>query len=183
LEVVKTGNKITNALLAAGSTADQIQSEMVTISRDDDSLQREAKSVAKPRYTATQEWRVYVSASDAQKVVDLAVSSGANMVQGVEWTVSDAEALRAKAYGVALERAKEIATQSASQAGVKLGELISIINGEESVGFAKFSPAQKRVAIMVEAAPIPQLSLYPGKVEREATVTVIYAISKDSQSQ
>jgi hypothetical protein len=36
-----------------------------------------------------------------------------------------------------------MAEQSAAQAGVKLGELISIINGEESEGFAKLAVAGK----------------------------------------
>jgi hypothetical protein len=119
-----------------------------------------------------------VVASDAQKVIDIAVAAGANSVQGVEWNVSDPQSLRAKAYAVAQTRAKEMAEQAAAQASVKLGELISIINGEESEGFAKLPMARKMSAVMVEATPSQNLTLYPNKVEREATVTVIYAISQ-----
>jgi uncharacterized protein YggE len=119
---------------------------------------------------------------DAQKVVDLAVMAGANNIQGVEWNVADPQTLRAKAYGLALEGAKEMAAQSATQAGVKLGELVTIINGEESEGFAKI-PAAKRVAVEVLAMPVPNLVLFPGKVEREATVTIIYTIAQDSHPQ
>ena len=181
-ESVKAGNKIIKAIAGAGIPSDQIHSEALTLVREDDSLQREAKSAAKPKYSALQEWRVHVSAVDAQKVIDLAVMAGANNIQGVEWTVDDPQMLRAKAYGVALERAKEMAAQSATQAGVKLGELVAIINGEESERFDKIAPA-KRVTIEVQAAPLPNLVLFPGKVEREATVTVIYAIAQDSRAQ
>jgi uncharacterized protein YggE len=181
-ESVKAGNKIIKALTDAGIPVDQIQSESLTMGREEDALTRESKSAAKPKYSASQEWRVHVSAADAQKVVDLAVMAGANNIQGVEWNVSDPQTLRAKAYGVALERAKEMASQSALQAGVKLGELVSIINGEESEGFAKLAMA-KRVPVMVEAMPMQNLVLYPSKVEREATVTVIYAIAQDSHAQ
>jgi len=181
-ESVRAGNKIIKALAGAGIPSDQIHSEALTLGREDDAFQKEAKSAAKPKYSASQEWRVHVSAVDAQKVVDLAVMAGANNIQGVEWNVADPQTLRAKAYGVALERAKEMAAQSATQAGVKLGELVTIINGEESEGFAKLAVA-KRVTVDVEATPTQNLVLYPGKVEREATVTVIYAIAQDSHPQ
>ena len=111
-------------------------------------------------------------------MVDIAVAAGANIVQGVEWNVSDPQSLRAKAYATALARAREMAEQAGTQAGVKLGELVSIINGEESEGFAKLPAARKMVAVEVQAIPTQNLMLYPSKVEREAKVTVIYAIAQ-----
>jgi hypothetical protein len=71
-----------------------------------------------------------------------------------------------------------MAEQAAAQAGVKLGELVSIINGEESEGFAKLAMARKMAVMEVQATPTQTLMLYPSKVEREATVTVIYAIAQ-----
>ncbi len=135
-------------------------------------------SPTKTKYSAEQQWRIHVVAADAQKVVDIAVAAGANIVQGVEWNVSDPQSLRAKAYATALARAREMAEQAGIQAGVKLGELVSIINGEESEGFAKLPMARKMVAMEVQAMPTQNLMLYPSKVEREATVTVIYATAQ-----
>ncbi len=176
-ETVRLGAKIIKALIDAGISKEEIQTETLNVGREEEPS-RNISSSPKMRYSAEQQWRIHVVAADAQKTIDIAVAAGANSVQGVEWNVSDPQSLRAKAYGVALARAKETAEQSAAQAGVKLGELISIINGEESEGFAKVALARKMVPLEVRAPPIQNLVLYPGRVEREATVTVIYAIAK-----
>lgn len=175
-ETVRQGAKIIKALTDAGIPKEEIQTESVSVGRDEEPT-RNASSPPKVRYSAEQQWRIHVAATDAQKTIDIAMAAGANNVQGVEWNVSDPQSLRAKAYGAALTRAKEIAEQSAAQAGVKLGELISIINGEESEGFAKLAVARKMALLEVEATPVQNLVLYPGRVEREATVTVIYAVA------
>ncbi len=176
-ETVRLGAKIIKALIDAGISKEEIQTETLNVVREEEPS-RNISSSPKMRYSAEQQWRIHVVAADAQKTIDIAVAAGANSVQGVEWNVSDPQSLRAKAYGVALARAKEMAEQSAAQVGVKLGELISIINGEESEGFAKVALARKMVPLEVRAPPIQNLVLYPGRVEREATVTVIYAIAK-----
>jgi uncharacterized protein YggE len=176
-ETVRLGAKIIKALLDAGISKEEIQTETLNVGREEEPS-RNTSSSPKIKYSAEQQWRIHVVAADAQKTIDIAVTAGANSVQGVEWNVSDPQSLRAKAYGVALARAKEMAEQSAAQAGVKLGELISIINGEESEGFAKLAMARKMVPIEVAATPMQNLVLYPGRVEREATVTLIYAIAQ-----
>jgi uncharacterized protein len=176
-ESVRMGNKIVKALTDAGVPSEEIQTESLSVGRED--TYRNAGSSPRIRYNAEQQWRIHVVATDAQKTVDVAVAAGANSVQGVEWNVSDPQSLRAKAYAVALTRAREMAEQAATQAGVKLGELVSIINGEETEGYAKLPMARKMETLAVEAPPPPpplNLVLYPSKVEREATVTVIYAI-------
>jgi uncharacterized protein YggE len=176
-ESVRMGNKIVKALTGAGIPTEEIQTESLSVGREEDA-QRGSGAPTKIKYSAEQQWRIHVVATDAQKVVDIAVAAGANTVQGVEWNISDPQSLRAKAYATALTRAREMAEQAAAQAGVKLGELVSIINGEESEGFAKLPMARKMVAVEVQATPLQNLMLYPSKVEREATVTVIYAIAQ-----
>jgi uncharacterized protein len=175
-ETVRLGAKIIKALIDAGISKEEIQTETLNVGREEEPS-RNATSSPKIRYSAEQHWRIHVVAPDAQKTIDIAVAAGANSVQRVAWNVSDPQSLRAKAYGVALARAKEMAEQSAAQARVKLGELISIINGEESEGFAKVAMARKMMPIEVAATSIQNLVLYPGRVEQEATVTVIYAIA------
>src|SRR6267142_923041 len=176
-ESVRMGNRIVKALTGAGIPAEEIQTESVMVGREEVG-QRGAGSPTRIRYSAEQQWRIHVVATDAQKVIDIAITAGANTVQGVEWNVSAPQSLRAKAYTAALARARGMAEQAGVQAGVKLGELVSIINGEESVGFAKLPMARKMVAVEVQAMPTQNLMLYPSKVEREATVTVIYAIAQ-----
>jgi uncharacterized protein len=176
-ESVRMGNKIVKALTEAGIPPEEIQTESLSVGREEDTFRNTAPS-PKIRYSAEQQWRIHVVATDAQKIVDIAVAAGANSVQGVEWNVSDPQSLRAKAYAVALTRAREMAEQAATQAGVKLGELVSVINGEESEGFAKLPMARKMAAAPPPPPPAQNLMLYPSKVEREATVTVIYAIAQ-----
>jgi uncharacterized protein YggE len=96
----------------------------------------------------------------------------------VEWNVADPEALEAKAYGAALARAKRIAEQTATQSGVKLGEILSISNSVSP--FAQlFHPLNTESAMIgVSATTVTSLKLFPGDVVREASVTVIYAISQ-----
>jgi len=175
-ESVRMGNKIVKALTDAGVPSEEIQTESLTVGREEDMYKNQGSS-PKIRYSAEQQWRIHVVAPDAQKIVDIAVAAGANSVQGVEWNVSDPQSLRAKAYAVALTRARQMAEQAATQAGVKLGELVSIINGEETEGYAKL-PMAKMAVVAVEAPSTQNLMLYPSKVEREATVTVIYAIAQ-----
>ena len=78
------------------------------------------------RAFASQKWQIRAQASEAQKIVDIAVADGAKQIENVEWSVKDPAQLEAKAYAAALRRTKELAEQSASQTGLKLGEIISI---------------------------------------------------------
>jgi uncharacterized protein YggE len=129
------------------------------------------------KFAADQEWQVHIKASDAQKIMDVAVGAGANQISGVESSVADPYALEAKPYAAAIRRAKLIAEQSASQAGVKLGEILSISNT-----VSRFFP---RLTLNTESATLSStaqmtrtipLTLYPANMERQASVTITYAI-------
>jgi len=81
------------ALTGAGIPAEEIQTESLMVGREQE--QRGMGSPTRTKYSAEQQWHIHVVAADAQKVVDIAVSAGANTVQGVEWNVSDPQTLRA----------------------------------------------------------------------------------------
>jgi uncharacterized protein YggE len=175
-ESVRMGNRIVRTLLNAGMSTEDIQTESLNVGQEES--RRNGGVAAKPQYIARQGWRIRVTATDAQRVVDLALAAGANSVEGVEWSVADPQALQEKADAAALTRAREIAERVAAQAGVKLGELVTIINGEQSEGFARFAMA-KRLAPPPPPAPVAEsLRLFPGKIEREETITVIFAIAQ-----
>ena len=63
------------ALTDAGIAADQVQSESLTMGREETLPGSEARSAAKPKYTADQQWRVHVSAGDARKIAAIAVEA------------------------------------------------------------------------------------------------------------
>jgi len=173
-ENVRMANKIVQALRTAGTPAEGIETEAIRLEREDTA---QGVKPASTRFSADQEWRIRVKASEAQKIVDIAVSAGANQVGGVDWNVSNPEALESKAYAAALARAKRIAEQTASLAGVKLGEILSISNSVSP--FSQLYRQLNTESAMLGVSPttVTSLKLFPEEVAREASVTVVYAIA------
>jgi uncharacterized protein YggE len=98
----------------------------------------EAKSNPPARYAAKQQWQIYSKASGAQKVVDIAIAAGANQIDSVDWSVADDKQLETRAYAAALKRAKELAEQTATQSGLKLGEIVTSVNSSAPKRFTRF---------------------------------------------
>lgn len=175
-ENARTANRIVQALLDAGLPKDAIETESLSLARDED------RSGSKPQqpstFTATQQWQIQSKASEAQKIVDIAVTAGANQIESVDWSVADPRKLDDRAYAAALARAKTVAEQTAAQTGVKLGAIISVANSTNPAGRFRMRD-QELMTVDVNAAKLamPMLKLQPGTVEREASVTIAYAIA------
>ncbi|MGD0508690.1 MAG: SIMPL domain-containing protein, partial [Terriglobales bacterium] len=101
-ENVRAAERITNALLNAKIPKANIETEKLQLARTEIDEKWTADMKKERQFTAEQSWHITVSASEAQSVVDLAVKSGANEVEDVEWNVADPLALQAKAGGAAL---------------------------------------------------------------------------------
>jgi uncharacterized protein YggE len=108
--------------------------------------------------------------------VDVAAAAGANQIEDVEWSVKDPDDLEAKEYAAALNRAKALAEQTASHIGVKLGEIISIANSANSSDRQFLRRDGLAMYAMIVPAKVAMLKLQPGTVEREASVTITYAV-------
>ena len=103
--------------------------------------------------------------------------AGANQIEDVEWVVSNPQQLETKAYAAAIKRASSIAEQTASQTGLKLGDIVSIVNSNTSFRTEFFGYRAEASLAMVSALKTPpMLKLQPGTVEREASVTITYSI-------
>jgi uncharacterized protein YggE len=74
-------NKIVQAIRAAGTPAEAIETDSIRLEREDTA---QGVKPAFTRYTADQEWRIRVKAAEAQTIVDIAISAGANQVGGVD---------------------------------------------------------------------------------------------------
>jgi uncharacterized protein YggE len=178
-ENTRVSQKIVRALLDGHVPAAAIQSQSLNLGREEEQGGGAPSRVVK--FSALQEWRVHVAAADAQKVVDIAVAGGATNVGGVEWDVKDPDGLEAQAYAAAMEHAKQVAGQTASNAGIKLGDILSVQNFSGGFGFGS-GVAQTVDTEIAEVsstrfvATVP-LTLYPPKIERQATVKVTYAIA------
>lgn len=175
-ENTRVANKIVKALLEAGVPKEAIETESLSLAKDEDRFGNRQQAVS---YSATQRFVVRAKADEAQKVVDIAVAAGANRVEDVEWSVADPRSLETKAYAAAIARAKALAEQTATQAGLKLGEIVSIVNSADSGNrFGRADGRGAMFAVEVRAKlNMPMLELHPAIVEREASVTVTYAIA------
>jgi uncharacterized protein len=173
-ENIRIANKIMQAILDAGVPKEAIETESLRLEQEQERYG--AKSDQPLKYSASQEWQIHAKASEAQKIVDIAVAAGANQIENVEWSVSDPDQLEAKAYSAAMKRARDLAEQTASQTGLKLGDIVSVANSTSS--FDRFSRARGAGGMMFAmAAPkMAMLKLQPGTVEREASVTITYAV-------
>lgn len=102
-------------------------------------------------------------------IVDTAVASGANQVQGLTFAVADAARRRDEARAGAFQDAKRRAELYAAAAGVTLGPVRSI--AEQTGGYPGPRPMMKMMA--AEAAPMP---VETGEVELSVDVTVVFTL-------
>lgn len=173
-ENTRVANKIIQAILDAGVPKEAIETESLKLEQEPERYDRKPEQL--PKYSASQQWTIHSKAPEAQKIFDIAISSGANQIEEIEWTVEDAAQLEAKAYAAALTRAKNVAEQTASQTGLKLGEIISIANSASS--YVRLFGLRGEMAMLAVAPPkVAMLKLQPGTVEREASVTITYALA------
>jgi uncharacterized protein len=173
-ENTRIANKVIQALLDAGVPRQAIETETLNLEQEQDRYGVKPNQPLK--YLASQKWQIRAEASEAQKIVDIAVAAGANQIENVEWSVKEPSQLEAKAYAAALRRAKSIAEQTASQTGLKLGEIVSIVNSTSSNNRFSRADGAGLAFAMVAAPKVAMLKLQLGMVEHEASVTVTYSI-------
>ena len=102
----------------------------------------------------------------------MALRAGANVLEALDWNVSDPDALQAKAGSAALGKAKTIAEQMAKGLNAKLGDLVYASN-EAPASEIGYSPGEMPAP---PPPPPPQLVLYPKKVKSDATVYAVFAL-------
>jgi uncharacterized protein YggE len=181
-ENLRVADNILRALLKAGIPMESIKSSRLDLSENPSfDPESHAKPILDRRFRAHQSWVVRVEVADAQKIIDLAVQAGANGLESVSWDVKDPEALESKAREAALEKARASAAEIAKTLGAKLGDALYASNSFESLTNL---PLRSRSALLFgildPAAQTTQprftLKLFPEKVEKEASVTVVFAL-------
>jgi len=174
---VHASNVISKALLDAGVSKDVIETQKLQLTMTDID-EKWAPEIKKERqFSAQQSWRVTVSASQAQEIVDIAVKNGANEIDDVEWNVADPIALQAKAGSAALAKARRIAEQMANGLNARLGDLVYASNRAPMAKFFGNVALDTSVAeVRSKTEGRPKLKLFPQKVKSEATVYAVFAI-------
>ena len=171
------GSRISNAILAAvrgsGVKDAQITSRNQNLQPlgEEDKI-RFGKGI---RFQLNQSWQVTVAAADAAKVLNIAISAGANNSGDISWSLATDNALEAEAAEKALTHARAIADRMANGLHTKLGALMYASNQTPPRGpFGMLLQTQNAVANRaLKTAP---LAIVPDKVTRSATVYAVFAI-------
>lgn len=172
----RTSNAIVKALTSAGIPNDAIESENQNVSPVQeyqvDKLTPAEK--AQRKFQVTQSWTVRTNASDASRVLDLAVKVGANQSGQIDWSFKDENAPQAEAAAKALQRARTQAEQMAKSLNSRLGALLYASNETEA------APPRPLMRSMAGSAPAMMktepLAIHPRQIEKTATVYAVFAI-------
>jgi uncharacterized protein YggE len=168
-------NGIVKALTAAGVPNDAIESENQNVAPVQeyqvDKLTPAEK--AQRKFQVTQSWTVRTNASDAARILDLAVKAGANQSGQIDWSLKDANSPQAEAAAKALQRARTVAGEMAKGMNVKLGVLIYASNETQAEPPRPLMRAMAAPALADKVAP---LAINPRRIEKFATVYAVFAI-------
>jgi uncharacterized protein YggE len=110
------------------------------------------------------------------RLLDQAFKLGANTVNGVSFTLKDPEPARTEALRLATAQARGRATAMASALGLRLGQVVSLIEGGP-VGFDRYYDGMEGLAgnRSRRAASTP---MEAGTLQVGARVTVVFAIAR-----
>lgn len=176
------GSNISNAIIATltsgGVDRGQIESDNQNIAPVEQYANQNwtPQQKAERQFQVTQSWSVKTSAKNAAQVLDLAIKAGANQSGQIEWDVADQDALQAKAAGLALGRAREIAQQMTGGLNSTLGPLLYASNEAPVRTPEPLIRAEAMTAMKSSSHPVAPLSLAGRKVSRTATVYAVFAI-------
>jgi len=172
-----TSNAIVKALTAAGVPNDSIESENQNVSPvqefEIDKLTPAEK--AQRKFQVTQSWTVRTNASDASKVLDLAVKAGANQSGQIDWSLRDENAPQSEAASKALQRARTVAAEMAKGLDAHLGILLYASNETQAQSPRPIMKAMVAPQMSGGGGGIP-LAINPRQIEKTATVYAVFAI-------
>jgi uncharacterized protein YggE len=103
------------------------------------------------------------------RMLDAAVTAGANTLPSLQFTVEDRAAPEARARTLAVRAAAAKASEMAAAAGVRLGDLVLLAEG----GGVRPVMAQGRYATLSAPGPVE-----PGQLDVEVTVEAQYLIAR-----
>jgi uncharacterized protein YggE len=128
-------------------------------------------------YTVTNTVHVRVSNVRAVgRLLDAALGAGANTIDRVAFTLRDAEAAQGQALRAASAKARARAAAIAEGQGLRVGDVLSVSEGDVEDPFAPFEGLAGRRAKANEQAFAMRVE--PGSLEIAATVTVVFALKE-----
>jgi len=117
-----------------------------------------------------------VMAAKVGKILDGATDNGANEIAGVNFGFDNPDNLKQDARKLAIANAKDKAAELASEAGLKLGKVVSI---QESGGYYPMPLQYGREAFSKgadSAAPSIAPNIQPGSQDITASITIVFEV-------
>lgn len=112
------------------------------------------------------------STAQLQKIIDGAVTSGANQLQGVTFSFGDDVSLSDMARKHAIDNAITKAHNIARDAGLRLGRIVNVMTS----GSGEVMPMMNRAVAMMAKSPSANSNVEPGNQEVVETVTVVFQV-------
>lgn len=113
--------------------------------------------------------------SAAGAVIDAGLGAGATSLDGLEFRLDDATAAEAGARRAAVEDARRRAETLAEAGGVRLGEVLAIVEGQRPPGPIPFAGGIRGLALTAEAAA--DTPVESGSQEVVVSVVVTFALA------
>lgn len=108
---------------------------------------------------------------NVSSIIDAIVADGGNRIDGIAFSIDDAEDAEAEAHAEAIRKARTRAEGYAAGAGMKVHRLVSIV--EPGGSAAPVYPEMAMRAMSAEATATP---IMPGQVTTGAAVTVVFEL-------
>lgn len=160
--VSATMTQVVQRVMALGIPRERIQTVEINLFP-----QRRPQSENIAGYQAVQRARVTVDdLALVGRVIDAAVTGGANLLDGVSFTLRDAASSRARAFTAAAQDARATANALATAAGVTIARVVRI----EELGASV--PVTRDVGVQI--APEASTPVLPGTLAVTAQVRVIF---------
>jgi uncharacterized protein len=126
-------------------------------------------------YTANNTVRVEIDdLARLQKVIDAAMKAGANNVNRLNFTLKDEAKARAQALGQAAEQARAGAMALASALNLKLGEVLSVEEGQPVI----VSPVRQVELSVGKGSSTAMTPVEPGSIDVHASVNLTFRLQR-----
>lgn len=162
-------NAVISSLKAAGIQSRHIQTSQLTLNPQYDYSNRK-----QPRITGYEARNTVMARSEnldqVGPMLDALIEAGANNINGINFSIKDAEAAKSEARREAVRNARRKAEEMATAAGIRLGR---ILNMSESSHSFRPQPMMMRgmAADMAESTPVEG-----GEQTLSVTVNMVFAI-------
>jgi uncharacterized protein len=164
-------NAVLEELRAAGLAQEDIQTSQFAVTPLYESSQPDPQRIEPPRivgYQVSNQVTARVREIDRLgATLDALVGAGANSIDGLYFDLADPKQVQGEARDAAVADALAKARRYATAAGVELGEILAIEEGDA------FTPPRPMMRAEAMAASVP---IAPGQTELSASITITFAL-------